>query len=205
MLRAFTASSFPDEVVMRWIQCVAVLLFAFSSHTYANADLEVISSASPNTGLVVGSEVLVSTTLRNNGPDSMWMPSSNMLLEESEPFWFQFVGAETPGCAFEPVAFDPPRFLYTWGVPSLAVGQEVTCVARLRVQLVPASGMARLAVVGDHYGPEVDGASNQTAVQFYFGDSLAGVAHTIPTLSAWGLALVAAGAVGIAWSLKGKA
>jgi hypothetical protein len=182
----------------RW--SVALLLFAYASTAFAQADLQTFSSASPTEGLQLGQDVLVSTTVRNNGPNAAPAGSAGVSGESQESFFFQLIGSETPGCVFEQLDFSPPLFNYHWSLPGLAVDEEYTCVARLRVVILPVDNTAQLFAGVISSGGLVDPVpgNNNVTLDFLFGTFVSTSHHTIPSTSIWGEAWLALGVLMLA-------
>jgi hypothetical protein len=184
---------------MRYPLALLVALLALAPKAQAQADIHVLSSAAPTKGLEIGSEVIVTATLRNAGTQSILWPVGKMSLQESEPFWFEFVGTITPGCEFKRSEYFPEQFVYEWEAQRLEVGQQLSCAVKLRVQMVPPSGFARLAVDGDHHGVEETGSNNHTSLDFFFGDHVGVSGRAIPAASPTVLILIGLGALLVAW------
>lgn len=180
----------------RWpasMRTLGVLLFALASASaaFAQADLQVTSAAVPASGLWLGDEVLVSTTVRNNGPGSV--PESDVGFSASveEGYYFHFVRSESPECDYDALDINPPRFNYRWTFPPLAAGESHTCVIRLVVFDVPATGRVRHSgrVYSDVTDPYPD--NNALTLDFSFGTVTPASARAIPAGSALALVLIA--------------
>lgn len=181
---------------MRSTWGLGLLLFAFASSAFAQADLQITSSASPSSGLVTDQEFLVTTVIRNNGPNAATNVSGSIFLPQGEEFWFDFAGSVS-GCAIEQFEIDPPAFLLIWSYAALAVGEERTCVARLSVRNPPPSNATVLFAHVDSTPVDPVGANDDATMPISFGAFVSTARHTIPSTSNWGLALLALGALAL--------
>src|SRR5687767_4456463 len=109
-----------------------LLFFALASVASAQADLQITSSPSRTTGLWLDDEVILTTTVRNNGPETA--PAGSVYFSGAiEEFAFRLPSSDAPECDLDTVEIDPPRLNFMWAYPTLAAGAELRCVLRLRV------------------------------------------------------------------------
>lgn len=173
---------------------IASLLFAWAGAAHAqSADLRVLSSATPSTGLTVGQEVVIATTAINDGPN----PAQNVLVLWSAPVFQPFVledaQALIPGCITEIFDFEPPTFNFSYTIPTLLPGEQRTCAVRVRVRVVPSD--YQLLVGADIYSgqtPDPQLGNNGVLYRLSFARP---TPVTIPTMTMWGLIALAAGAL----------
>lgn len=173
----------------------ALLLFALGNAAHAqSADLRIVSSASPSTNLVVGQEILVTITATNDGPN----PAQQVLLFWSaplfQPFVFEIAEPVAPVCeGFEIYDIDPPRINFSYMLSTLAPGEQRTCMARMRVRIVPPGNQLLVgADVSSGMTPDPQPANNSVLYQLTFATP---APFTIPTMTAWGLVAMVAGAL----------
>jgi hypothetical protein len=174
----------------------ALLIFSFAGAVQAqSADLRITSSASPSNNLVVGQEILITTTAINDGPDA----AQDVLVFWSAPLFQPFVLEDaqpvTPGCNFEIYDIDPPRFNFTFFFPTLAAGEQRTCVARVRVRVIPSDH--ELVVGADANSaatPDPQLANNTVLYRLTFATP---APLTIPSTTSWGLTVLVAGALSL--------
>ena len=133
------------------------------------------------------------TAAINEGPDL----AQNVVVLWGAPIFQPFVledpQALTPGCTLEYYDFEPPTFNFAFSTSSLGPGEQRSCAVRVRVRVVPADH--QLLVGADVFSGQTSDpvASNNTALhQLTFA---APPPLTIPTVSMWGLIVVAAGAL----------
>ena len=178
---------------MRAIWGLALLLFGFATTAFAQADLQVTSAASASIGLIAGQEFLVTTTIRNNGPNAATSVSGSLSLSQQESYWFEFLGSATPGCDIEFIDINPPTFLLFWSYPSLAAGQSQTCVARLSVQFVPPGNSTQLFAHVDSQPIDPVPGNDTASIPLSFQTPGSKARHTIPATSTTGLLLLLLG------------
>ena len=167
----------------------AFSLFAFATTTFAQADLQITSSAAPLTGLVAGQEFLVTTTIRNNGPNAATSVSGGLSLAQQESYWFDLLGSATPGCDIQYIEIDPPTFLIGWSYPGLGAGQSQTCIARLNVRFVPPEGTTQLFAHVDSQPVDAVASNDDATIPLFF--QTFPTRHTIPATSMEGLLVLA--------------
>ena len=170
------------------------LYFAFAAPAQSqNANVAVSLQVSKTTDLQIGNELLVSTTVRNNGPG----PAANVFVlagqDTLEVFLYDLVRSETPECGvIDQIEVDPPTYSFSWVVPSLAVGSAITCTARLRVIRVPAT-WASVMYAGAQPAPQTsDPDQTDNRAQVALGFALTRP-HTIPSNSWWAFAMAICG------------
>lgn len=168
-----------------------VLFLAHASMALAQADLDATSSASPSTGLWLGDEVLVSTTVRNLGPGSATQVKVGFSGRIEDGFYFHVVRSESPECGHEALDIDPPRFNYQVTFPPLAAGASHTCVMRLVVFDLPMQSVVRHAGSVRAGTPDPNPGNNAVAVDFVFGSDAIRSPHPIPAHSLFAIALTA--------------
>lgn len=172
-----------------WPTDALALLLATSQHAIAqSADLRIEMLAAPTSGLAIGSEVLVTTTVANAGPDAAVGVSVDVAGVPLQPFPFDIVGSETEGCMVEPLDIDPVRFNYHWHVGSIDAQTERACTVRLRVRAMPAPVVPLSGSV--HSGtPDSNPDDNVASRNFVFGG--ADRPRIVPSLSWHGTLLLA--------------
>ena len=174
----------------------ALLLFALGNAAHAqSADLRIVSSASPSTNLVVGQEITVTTTIINDGPDDSQIVQALWLAPVFQPFVLEDPQPITEGCNFETLDVEPPLFNFSFNFPTLAAGEQRTCVARVRVRVIPSD--YRLLVAADAnrgLTPDPNLANNSVQYQLIFANP---TPFTIPTMTVGGLVVLIAGALSL--------
>lgn len=174
---------------------VALFVLALASTAHAQADLRVTSSVSPSSNLVVGQEIVVTITATNDGPSA----AQQVLLfwsTPSQPFVFELAEPVAPVCEeFQVYDIDPPRNNFSYLLPTLAAGEQRTCMARMRVRITPPG--YQLPVAADAFSgqtPDTNTTNNVFAYQLTFATP---APLTIPTMTAWGLIVMVAGALSV--------
>lgn len=187
-------------MLARWGVALALLVHAPAS--LAQADLQLTSLPSRTTGLWLADEVLLTTTVRNNGPGPA-APGTVSFSGDIEDFTFDVVSSETPACDLEALDFQPPRQNFMWAYPSLPEGTELTCVVRLSVFSLPASGPSQLRGRIEPLNDPV-AANNRVVLDFSFGSAVITHPHAIPAASSAAIALCIAGMMVVAWLGAGR-
>ncbi len=178
---------------------LAVGLLGSDAGFAQSADLAAELSSSPTTGLAVGSELIVTATVRNVGPDTA---SSVFVLLGSPPagpegFYFDIVGVESGACTVDSLDFEPPTFNGYWTLASLAAGGSSTCVIRLRVRTAPSARLTLLQLVVNSSTTDLAPQNNSATTGFTFSTLSTGVVR-IPSLGRDAMVLFILGAVSIA-------
>jgi hypothetical protein len=151
-----------------------------------SADVAVGLHVSKTAGLQFGDELLVSITVRNDGPGpaaSVHVAAGQASLET---FLYDLIGSESPECGpIEQIEVDPPAYSFSWNIPSIPVGTTVTCIARLRVIRVPTNYTSTLYAGAQPAPstPDPDGSDNLSQVSLGF--ALPRAPHAIPADSWW--------------------
>jgi len=120
----------------RYFQALGLALAFHVLPALAQADLALTATATPNSGLTVGSEFLVSLQVMNNGPNAAQSVSVGCI--GPPPWVFLKVAAiETPGCVIEELDFNPTVFNVFWRIGGMSVASTRSCNVRLRLRFVP--------------------------------------------------------------------
>ena len=169
------------------------LLLAYGTAHSQSADISVASIASPSADLIVGQEIVVTTTAINAGPSA----AQNVLVLWGAPIFQPFVLEDpqsvTPGCVLEFFDIDPPTFNFGFRIPLLPAGEQRTCAVRVRVRVVPTD--YQLLVGADAFsGQTPDPVLTNNTVQYQLTFATP-PPRVIPAVSAWGLIVMAAGAL----------
>lgn len=173
----------------------ALLLFALGNAAHAqSADLRVVSSTLPSSNLVVGQEVLVTITATNDGPNTAQQVLLFWSAPVLQPFVFEIAEPVAPVCeGFEIYDIDPPRINFSHMLPTLAPGEQRTCMARMRVRIIPPGNQLLVgADVNSGLTPDPQPANNSVLYQLTFATP---APFTIPTMTTWGLIVMVVGAL----------
>lgn len=180
------------------VRAVSVFLAAWlllAAPTAAqNANLVATIGVSNSSGLGLGDEVLVSMTVRNDGPD----PADRVFISAGQGQWevflYELVGSESPACGpIDQIDLDPPQYSFFWRDVPLPVGSSITCVARLRVIRVPASFASQMYGFAQPANPVRDPELADNFPQLSLHFAAPDRAHAIPASSWWTFAILIAG------------
>ena len=173
---------------MLWVYILALLL-AMPLHAIAqSSDLQVDVSAAPTSGLAIGSEVVVTTSVTNAGPDAATGVSVDVAGIPFQAFPFEIVGSETPGCSVEALDIAPVVFNYNWQIGALGAHAERACAVRLRVRAMPAPTVPLSASV---FSNTLDPNSFNNSVSLFFAFGVTDLPRVVPSLSWHGILLLA--------------
>ncbi|MCI1711019.1 MAG: DUF11 domain-containing protein [Chiayiivirga sp.] len=173
----------------------ALLLFALGNAAHAqSADLRVVSTVSPSTNLVVGQEIVVTITATNDGPNIAQQVLLFWSAPVFQPFVFEIAEPVAPVCdGFEIYDIDPPRINFSYMLPTLAPGEQRTCMARMRARIIPPGNQLLVgADVSSGLTPDPQPANNSVQYQLTFATP---TPLTIPAMTTWGLIVMVAGAL----------
>ncbi len=175
-------ASFVRRIVFSTMRTVVILVLACNVLTaFAQADLALTSTATPNSGLAVGSEFLVGLQVTNLGPNAAESVSVGCSAP-GQMIFLEIVAIETPSCVIEQLEFNPPLFNFFWQAGSLQVASTSSCNVRLRVRVMPDTHRPILTcnVRADTADPLQ--ANNTQQIQLIFAQA-GSVVVPVPTLS----------------------
>jgi hypothetical protein len=136
----------------------------------------------------LGSEVIVSTNVLNQGPNIATGLTVSVVGIPFQRFPFEIVGSETPGCTVDFLDFDPVVLNFYWQAGTLDPNAQMTCVVRLRVRAIPAlTGLLTASVRASTTDSNL--SNNQVSLPFSFGTPTG--PRTVPTGSRHALTVLA--------------
>jgi hypothetical protein len=167
--------------------CSGLLLLAAPPALLAQVvDLAVTVSVTPRAGLELGDQLLVQTSVVNPGPSAATNVNASVVGVPLQPFPFEIVASETPGCVVETLDIDPVVFNYIWMIGTIPAASERSCVVRLRVRGLPAKGTTSLTVQATSSPVDPNLANNTATSSVTFGSL---TPEVVPASSTGSLAL----------------
>lgn len=133
-------------------------------------------------------------TVTNDGPNTAQQVLLFWSAPVVQPFVFELAEPVASVCeGFEIYDIDPPRINFSYMLPTLAPGGQRTCMARMRVRIIPPGNQLLVgADVNSGLTPDPQPANNSVLYQLTFATP---APFTIPTMTMWGLVAMVAGAL----------